>query len=158
MTKKRISLLGLAPLTQSGQGALIYGAAGGNGNPSSKAELRIVQETQQHIYLMQGQRRKAEHAAHEVGQIHQQSAQEFLDVAAHMAALKEAAKGKEYQAVVEEFNQRSVQLAAQHLFGVVEVSARNIGMDTARPLYREEEPIVVKVEKKQNFLQRLIGG
>jgi hypothetical protein len=72
--------------------------------------------------------------------------------------VKETARGKEYQAMVEEYNQRSAQLAAQHLFGVIEVSARNIGMEAARPLYREEEPIVVKAVEKRGFLRRLLGG
>jgi hypothetical protein len=159
MTKEEANLLGLAPLTQAGGGGLIvYGAVANVGRPPTKTEQRIELETQKHLLVIRNQRLKAEAAVHELAQVHQQGAQEFLEIASHFATLKETARGKDYQVLVEEFTQRSAQLAAQHLFGIMEVSARNIGMDTARPLYREEEPEVVKVvEKPRGLLRRLIG-
>lgn len=158
MTKKENSQLGLSPLTQSNGGALIiYGSVANIGAPQSKAEQQIITETNKHLQIIRNQRLKAEAAAHELTQVHQQGSKEFLDIADHLSTLKEQAKGKDYQVLIEEFTQRSAQLAAQHLFGVIEVSARNIGMETARPLYREEEPQVVKVVEKRSLLQRLIG-
>jgi hypothetical protein len=160
MTKKESSLLGLAPLTQSGSNSsvVIYGAAANGSRAPSQAEQRIVVETEKQLQVIHCQRLKAEAAAQEITQMHQQGASEFLEIASHLTAVKETARGKEYQAMVEEYNQRSAQLAAQHLFGVIEVSARNIGMEAARPLYREEEPIVVKAVEKRGFLRRLLGG
>ena len=159
MAKKESSLLGLAPLTQPGSNnsVIIYGAAANGSRAPSQAEQRITLETEKQLQVIRCQRLKVEAAAQEITQMHQQAASEFLDITSHLAALKETARGKEYQALVEEYNQRSAQLAAQHLFGVIEVSARNIGMETARPLYREDEPIVVKAVEKRGFLQRLIG-
>lgn len=158
MTKKETNQLGLAPLAQSGNGVIIYGAVAGISRPPTETEQRIGQETQKHLQVIHNQRLKAEAAAHEISQMHQQSAQEFLEMATHLSALKETARGNDYQALVEEFNQRSAQLAAQHLFGITEVTARNIGMETARPLYREEEPIVVRAVEKPGFFRRLLGG
>ena len=161
MTKKDANLLGLAPFAQTGNsGLIIYGAVASVGRPPTKAEQRIELETQKQLQVIHNQRLKAEAAVHELAQVHQRGAQEFLEITGHLAVLKETAKGKDYQELVEEFNRRSAQLAAQHLVGVMEVSARNIGMDTARPLYREEEPEVVKVVEKPQpgLLRRLIGG
>lgn len=158
MTKKDISQLGLSPLPQSNGGAMvIYGAVASMGIPQSKSEQQIVVETNKQLQVIRNQRLKAEAAAHEISQVHQQGSQEFVEIAAHLSALKEQAKGKDYQGLVDEFTQRSAQLAAQHLFGVMEVSARNIGMETARPLYREEEVPVVKVVERRGLLQRLLG-
>lgn len=161
MTKKEANLLGLAPLSQVGSsGLIIYGAVANAVRPPTKTEQRIELETQKHLQVIRNQRLKAEAAVHELAQVHQRGAQEFLEIAGHFATLKEAARGKDYQALVEEFTHRSAQLAAQHLYGVMEVSARNIGMETARPLYREEEPEVVQVVAKPQpgLLRRLIGG
>jgi hypothetical protein len=159
MTKKQANLLGLAPLTPAGSGGLIiYGAAASVSRPPTKTEQRMELETQKQLQVIHHQRVKAEAGAHEIAQVHQQAAQEFLEIASHLSGLKETARGKDYQALVEEFTQRSAQLAAQHLFGVMEVSARNIGMETARPLYLEEEPEVVQVVEKRGLLRRLLGG
>lgn len=158
MTRKDPNVLGLAPLNQNGNGVVIYGAAATTSGPPSQAQQQIHAETQKQIVVIQQQRLKVEIATHEIAQMHQTSAQEFHDTVAQLSALKEAARGKDYQALVDEFCQRDAQLVAQHLFGATEVSARNIGMETARPVYREDEPIIVKVEEKRNWLQRLAGG
>ena len=158
MAKKEPNLLGLAPLSQNANGVVIYGAAANAGGTPNQAQQQIVTEAQKHVVVMQQQRLKAEVAAHEIAQMHQTAAQEFHDTVAQLSALKEAARGKDYQSLVDEYNQRDAQLAAQHLFGTTEVSARNIGMETARPLYREDEPIVVKVVEKRGLLQRLLGA
>jgi hypothetical protein len=162
MAKKVTNQLGLAPLTQTvNSGIIIYGAAAAVSGPLTKTEQQIALKTQTHLQIIRNQRLKADAAVHEIAQIHQQGAKEFLETARHLAALQATARGKEYQALVEEFNQRSEQMAAQHIFGVLEVSARNIGMETARPITWEEppakEPIVVKVTEKRGWLQRLIG-
>lgn len=162
MAKKAPNLLGLAPLTQTGNnGIIIYGTATAVGGPLSKTEQQIVLKTQTHLQVIRSQRQKADAAAHEIAQIHQQGATEFLEIVHQLAALQATARGKEYEALVEEFNRRSEQLAAQHLFGIMEVSARNIGMETARPVTWEEppekEPIVVKVAERRGLLQRLLG-
>lgn len=159
MAKKETGLLGLAPVGQSGDGMVIYGAAAVS-SAATQAEQRISLEAQRQLHVIQNQRVKAQAAAHEIAEIHQQSAKEFQETLSHHAALKEAAKGKEYQALLEEFTQRSTQLAAQHLFGITEVSARNIGMETARPLYREDERPVLQVTPappRKGLLQRLLG-
>lgn len=158
MTKKESSLLGLAPLAPSGNnGVVIYGATATVSRAPSQAEQRIAAETDKQLQVIRCQRLKVETAAQEISQMHQQAASEFLEITAHLGVLKESARGKDYQALVEEFNHRSAQLAAQHLFGVIEVSARNIGMEAARPLYREEQPVVVKVVERRSLLQRLFG-
>lgn len=153
MAKKDQSVLGLGPLPQTANGVIIYTA--GAARPPTETEQRIELETQKQLQVIRNQRQQTEVAVHEVAQIHQQSAQEFLDTAAYLSALKETAKGTDYQAQFEEFSQRTAQMLAQHLFGISEVSARNIGMETARPLYHEDEPIVVKVEEKRGFLRGL---
>ena len=159
MAKREPSLLGLAPLTQSGtaNGVIIYGATANLSRAPSQAEQRIVAETEKQLQIIHCQRMKVEAAVQEISQMHQQAASEFFDITTHLATLKETARGKEYQPLIEEYNQRSAQLAAQHLFGIIEVSARNIGMETARPLYREDEPVVVKAIERRSLLRRLIG-
>ena len=157
MTKKGSNLLGLSPFPSAGgSGVIIYSPVS---TMPTKAEQRIMIDTQRQILVIRSQRQKAETAVHEIAQMQQQGAQEFVEIVAHLSALKSQAQGKDYQALVEEFTQRSAQMAAQHLFGVMEVSARNIGMETARSLYREEEPEVVKVveKPKPGLLRRLIG-
>ena len=156
MTRKEPNLLGLAPLSQNANGVVIYGAAANASGSSNPAQQQILAEAQKQVVVIQQQRLKAEVAAHEIALLHQTGAQEFHDTVAQLSALKEAARGKDYQSLVDEFNQRDAQLAAQHLFGATEVSARNIGMETARPLYREDEPTVVRVIEKRGFLQRLL--
>jgi len=157
MAKRETSQLGLTPLPQSNNGVVIYGAGSSLGQAPSQAEQKIGAEAQRQLEIIRHQRVKAEAAAHEIAQAHQQSAKEFSDTLGYLAALNEEAKGKSYQNLLEEFNQRNIQLTAQHLFGVTEVSARNIGMETARPLYWEEEKIVVKMVEKPGLLRRLIG-
>lgn len=159
MTKKEPNLLGLAPFAQvAGGSVMLYSPASPIGTPHTKAEQRIIVDTQKQILVIRSQREKADTATHEIAQVHQQGAREFLEIASQLSRIKEQAQGKDYQPLIEEFNQRSAQMAAQHLFGVMEVSARNIGMETARPLYRDEEPEVVKVVEKPGLLKRLIGG
>ena len=123
---------------------IIYGAAVGGsaalGRPPTETEQHIELDTQRQLLVIRNQRLKADAANHEIALMHQQSAQEFLETADHLSTLKEAAKGKDYQALVQEFNQRDAQLVAQHLFGVTEVSARNIGMKTATPALSRREP------------------
>ena len=160
MTKKEANLLGLTPFPQAANGSLIlYSPASTLGTPPTKAEQRIIVDTQKQILVIRSQREKADTATHEIAQVHQQGAREFLEIASQLSHLKEQAQGKDYQPLIEEFNQRSAQMAAQHLFGVMEVSARNMGMETARPLYREEEPEVIKVVEveKRGLLRRLMG-
>lgn len=161
MTKKEGNLLGLSPFQSVGStGVILYSPATGVADPPTKAERRIILDTQKQILVIRNQRQKAETAAQEIALLQQQGAQEFVEVVRQLSALKAQAHGKDYQSLVEEFAQRSAQMAAQHLFGVMEVSARNIGMETARPLYREEEPEVVQVvaKPKPTLFQRLIGG
>lgn len=158
MTKKTANLLGLTPFPQAANSSVIlYSPASTLGHPPTKAEQRIMVDTQKQILVIRSQREKADTATHEIAQLHQQGAQEFLEIVSHLSHLKAQAQGKDYQVLLEEFTHRSTQMAAQHLFGVMEVSARNMGMETARPLYREEEPEVVKVVEKRGFLRRLIG-
>ncbi len=158
MTKKEGNLLGLSPFPSAANtGVIIYSPAAAMSSPPTKAEQRIMLDTQKQLLVIRNQRQKAETAVHEIAQMQQQGGQEFLEIVRNLSALKAQAQGKDYQALVEEFTQRSAQMAAQHLFGVIEVSARNIGMETARPLYREEEPEVVKVVEKRGLIRRLIG-
>lgn len=161
MTKKEGNLLGLSPFQSLGStGVMIYSPTSAVSGPPTKAEQRIMRDTQTHILVIRNQRQKAETAAHEIAQLQQQGAQEFVEVVRHLSALKAQAQGKDYQDLVEAFTQRSTQMAAQHLFGVMEVSARNIGMETARSLARDEEPEVVQVvaQPQPGVWRRLLGG
>lgn len=158
MTKKEANLLGLTPFPQVvSNGLILYSPGSALSNTPTKAEQRIVVDTQRQVLVIRSQREKADTATHEISQIHQQGAQEFLEIASHLSQVKAQAQGKDFQSLVEEFAQRSAQLAAQHLFGVMEVSARNIGMEAARPLYRDEEPEVEKSVQKPGLLRRLLG-
>ena len=157
MTKKESNLLGLGSLTQSETGIVFCGTVANFGRPLSATEQRIAMDAQTQMHIIRWQREKAEAAIREVAQAHRQGANEFQETLSHLQTLKEAARGKEYQALVEEYNQRSQQMVAQHLFGILEVTARNIGMETARSLHRDEPPRVIKVVEKRGFFQRLLG-
>lgn len=164
MAQKKTNQLGLAPLPANGSGGVpLYSTMAHPGGPINKNEQRIVVETQKQIHVIRHQRLKEEAAAQEIGQMHRQSAQEFVEVARHLSKLNATARGKDYQRLVEEFTERSAQMAAQHLCGVLEVSSRNIGMETARPVYQEEpetqkkQPPIIQVVPRRGLWQRIFG-
>ena len=76
MTKKEGNLLGLAPFQSVGStGVILYSPAAAVAGPPTKAERRIILDTQKQLLVIRNQRQKAETAVQEIAQMQQQGAQ-----------------------------------------------------------------------------------
>jgi hypothetical protein len=153
MAKKKESALGLAPLPQSQTfGANGSGGSYGNMNTATPDEQKIIAEYRKETMVIEGVKEKAIFAAIQIANIHQHGVTTFDDTVAFITELKNTQRSKEHQVYTDEFCERSIQMLARHLFGVMEVGATNIGVEVHRSLYPIQAP-----EKPKTLLQRLLA-
>jgi hypothetical protein len=89
-----------------------------------------------------------------IGEIHRHVAAEFDETVNCIIAIKDRpGRTPQHQAFVDQFCEHSIQLLAQHSFGVLEVGAAGIGMIVHETPYPPPEP-----EPRPGFLQRVFGG
>ena len=152
--KKQESVLGLAPLSQTGNGSLLgLSPSYGSEVALTKTEQRMALESRKQAQVIRAQAAKTALAMEKINEMHQHAADEFHATAQHLSAVRQQAAGTDYQAQVDEFTKRDAQLAAQHTFGALEVGARKVAEEVHRSLYLADVP-----EEKRGLIRRLIGG
>lgn len=153
MARKKESVLGLAPVTQnlSNSSVVSYG----NQNVTTDDERRIISEYRKQNLVIDGGREKSKFAISQIAEIYQHGVTTFDNSTEFITKLNNRPRSKDHQAYMDEFCDRSVQMLARHIFGVVEVGATNIGVEVHRSLYPVFEPPVL--EKPKSLLQRILG-
>jgi hypothetical protein len=150
MTKKEGSLLGL-PAPDS------FGSSFSTGNivplraghQLSKDEQRVMAEWHKTQLVIEATAARAVFGISKVTEIHQHGSLTFEEATAAILAIKDKAHGKEHEAFMEEFTSRQIPLMARHLFGAIDVSVTNIGLELHRSLYPEpEKPEPLSVWKR----------
>lgn len=136
-------------------GLVPFGLAITSHAPMSRTEERMFQEKRKQQMALEHQKDKTKQAVRCAGEIHQQATAVFAQDMSHHAALNEAAQGKPYQALVEEFNEYAAKLEAQHLYRIVDTSAYNIGTIVSQTTYLPDVP---EPEPKLTWRQRLLRG
>lgn len=142
-------------LVSPGGGLVPFGLAVSSNVPMNRTEERMVQEKRKQQLAIEQQKDKTKQAVRCLGEIHQQAATVFSQDMSHHTALVEAAQGKPYQALVEEFNEYAAKLEAQHLYRIVDTSAYNIGTIVSQTTYMPDVP---EPEKRRTSWQKLLGG
>lgn len=156
MTKKvetTQSVLGLVPQTgvsTSGQSSALALSASSALTPT---EERIFMELHRQQTVIAAQAAKTSYAEEKSMEMRMQASDEFHKVASHLSTLNEAARGKDYEEYVHEFNHYNAQGAAHDLRDLVQVGAAKVREQVGTSLDLKELPA-----PKRNGLQRLLGG
>jgi len=145
----------VALVSPGAAGLVPFGLAISSNAPMSRTEERMFQEKRKQQLAIEHHKEKTKQALRCVGEIHQQAAATFAQDMSHHAALNEAAQGKPYQALVEEFNEYAAKLEAQHLYRIVDTGAYNIGTVVSQTTYLADIP---EPEKRLTLVQRLLKG
>lgn len=141
MKAKEDSLFGLAPRsTGSAFGGNDGLVALGAGHAFAGEDHRVTTELAKQTSVIDCLAAKTVFGDRKVGEIHQNSIRAFHGLAAHAEAQLESARGKEYYRYVEEFNRRTLENAAKHLWGIAEIGAGSIAVEVQRPLYPQPAP------------------
>jgi len=103
---------------------------------------------------------KARFGASKIGEIHQHASLTFDETTSFIVEIKDrSGRSQQHQAYADQFSERQIQLLAQHLLGVVDVSATGIGVEIHRPPYPPPEPEPpLEPKRRAGFLQRLLGS
>ena len=133
-----------------------FGLAVSHSAPLTLTEERMFQAEHKEQLAIEFQKEKTRQAARCVSELHQQATALFAQDASHHAALNEAAQGKPCQQLVEQFNDYAAKLEAQHLYGMLEMGAHNIGAIVAQNTLLPDVP--APTPAKRTGLQRLLGG
>jgi hypothetical protein len=133
-----------------------FGLAVSRNAPITPTEERMVQAKHKEQLAIEFQKEKTRQAARCVSELNQQATALFAQDMSHHAALNEAAQGKPCQQLVEQFNDYAAKLEAQHLYGILEMGAHNIGAIVAQNSLLPDVP--EPTPPKRTGLQRLLGG
>lgn len=145
------SMLGFMPLVEAGTNGA-YGLAVSASSALAPSQERIFRELHRQQTVIDAQARKTTYAAHKTSEIRTHGSDEFHGVMQHLSAINEAARGKDYQPYVEEFNHRNAQGAAQDLYSTIQAGTSRIHEQVGASLDLHDVP-----ERKRNALQRLLG-
>jgi len=153
MTKKTDSILGLPPVavvssSSSPTGLVPYEPT----QALTRDQQRVTSEWQKQMLVIDSQSAQTLFAQEKIAELFEHAALTYVESMASIHAIKETAKGKEYQPYVDEFTRHMSTLLAQKLVGTVQVSSNNIGQELARTLYLLPE------QERRNLLQRLFGA
>lgn len=145
------SMLGFMPLVEAGTTGA-YGLAVSASSALAPTQERIFRELHRQQTVIDAQALKTTYAAHKTSEIRTHGSDEFHGVMQHLSAINEAARGKDYQPYVEEFNHRNAQGAAHDLYSTIQAGTSRIHEQVGASLDLHDVP-----ERKRNALQRLIG-
>ena len=145
------SLLGLAPLAKSSNGT--YGLAVSTSNPLTKTEEKIAVEKHKQEFVIRAEAEKTAYAAQQTAEIRNSAGDAFYQIAEHQSSLNQAARGKDFEPYVQEFNHHNIQGGARNLYNLAEAGGAQLADIAGKPLYRDDEP-----ERKPNVIQRILGG
>ncbi len=116
------------------------------------AEKGIIDESYKQRLAIEAIRVKEDFGTSKIAEIHLHVHSTFDETAGAMIDLKcRAGRGKEHQEYLEQFTRHQLNMLAQHLSGVLEVSASNIGVILHESAYPPEP-------ERQGLLSRLLFG
>jgi hypothetical protein len=145
-------------LVSQGGGSLVpYGLAFSSNSPMTKTEERMYLEKRKQQLVIEGQKEKTKQAMRCLSEIKQQASDVFNQDMRHHTAINEAAQGKPYQPLVEEFNDYAAKLEAQHLYRLLDGGAHQIGTEVMRSLYLPDVPEPLP-PPPPTLWQKLLGG
>jgi hypothetical protein len=134
-----------------------FGLAISSNAHMTRTEERMFQEKRKQQLAIEHQKDKTKQALRCVGELHQQMTAVFAQDMRHHDALNEAARGKPYQPLIEEFNDYAAKLEAQHFCRIVDTGAHIIGGIVSQTTYMPDVPEPAP-EKKRTGLQKWLGG
>lgn len=154
--KKQEGVLGLAPVpAQRESGSLIYY------DPFKPVEHKltpperlIVTAWRRQALVIRAQMFKAAVAARTIGELHEETTDEFTQTALALDSYNVIAQGTESEAYVGEFVHRQKQLLAGELEDAVKVTVDSIKEELAQNV-TALQAILAQPEKRRNFFQRL---
>ena len=88
-----------------------------------------------------------------IAELHQHGAHLFDDTLTEIVEVKEQSRGREHQAIVEEFTQRQISMFGRQTLGALEVGGTSIAVEIHRGLYVAPMP-----PKRRGFFGRLFGS
>ena len=141
----------VAPGTKS---LVPYGLALSNNAPQTKTEERILMEQRKQQQVIEAQKQKIMQALRSIDEINRYADDMFFQSVTHQDAIRQAAQGKAYQPLVEEFHRYALTLESQHFYRILDSGAHTIGLEVSRSLYMPDTP----ESDKRSRLQKLLGG
>jgi hypothetical protein len=116
------------------------------------AEKGIIDESYKQRLAIEAIRVKEDFGTNKIAEIHFHVNSKFDETAGGMIEAKNRpGRSKEHQEYVDQFTRHQMNMLAQHLSGVLEVSASNIGMILHQSAYPPEP-------ERQGLLSRLLFG
>lgn len=157
MTKKGDNVLALPPMKSGfspGSGTGLDPHA--SNRPLRKREKQIIRLSQEQRSVMELTADNARFGMTMISRIHEHASLTFEETAAYIVDTRnQPGRDEEHQAYIDQFSLRQIQLCAQQMLAVIDVSATGIGMEIHRSLYPPpEDP---PSEEPKGFFARLFG-
>jgi len=151
--KKDDNVLALTPLASNSSAATNTGLVPRNSfRALTRDEERLIEEDRKQQLAIEIRAAKGRLGMSKIAEVHKHAELTFDEAAGFIVEIKDRpGRSPQLQAYVEQFSERQIQLLAQHLLGVVDVSATGIGMEVHRDPYPPPE-------RRAGFLERLFGG
>ena len=113
----------------------------------------LVEEAAIQNLTIEAQAVKTGFAMSKIGELHQHGAHVFDDTLTEIVEVKEQSRGREHQAIVDEFTQRQISMFGRQTLGALEVGGTVIAREIHRGLYVEPLP-----PRRRGFFARLFGS
>ena len=114
----------------------------------------LFEEATIQSFTIEAQSVKAAFAQTKLSELHQHTTHLFNDTLAEIVEVQEMARGREHQAIVDEFTRRQISVYGRQTLGMLEVGGTNIAMEVSRSLY---VPPLPPEPKRRGLLARLFG-
>lgn len=156
MTKKAEAVNATAPVLVSPEGTDLasFGLAVNSNAPTTKTEERMWQEKRKQQLAIEHQKDKTNQAFRCLGEMQNHASNVFYQTMNHHDAINDAARGKAFQPLIEEFHDHLAKLQAQHTLRVLDAGAYNVGALVAQTTYL---PDVQEEEPRRGWRKLLVG-